>query len=153
MMDWAHIHHHGIVVADLDQAIADYEAALGLTFAKPRAFDPLDFWTPEDGLRQLKVRATYSLDGPVRLELVQGEGSFYDPARPEGARHMGIFVEDLAAEADRLVAAGWTVRGANAAPQDGYGIIAYLASPDRAILVELIGTALKPVLDSWLAEG
>lgn len=152
MIDLTRIHHNGIVVADIDRAVADYGAALGLTFAPVRDFDPLAFWTPEEGLRDLRVRATYSLGQRVHLELVQGEGVFYDTARAESARHIGLWVDDLPAEAARLTEAGWTVRGANAAPQDGYGLIAYLASPDDALLVELISTDLKPVIDEWLGE-
>ncbi|HUD91766.1 VOC family protein [Sphingobium sp.] len=153
MIDLSRTHHKGIAVADIDRAVADYGAALGLTFAPVRDFDPLPFWTPEEGAREIKVRATYSLGGPIHVELVQGDSPFYDPASPEGARHVGVWVDDLPAEAERLAGLGWTIRAANAAPQDGYGMIAYFASPDKALLVELISAALKPAIDEWLGEG
>ncbi|MEQ6332054.1 VOC family protein [Sphingobium sp. MK2] len=152
MIDLTRTHHKGIAVADIDRAVADYGAALDLTFAPVRDFDPLPFWTPEDGLREIRVRATYSLGGPIHIELVQGQGPFYDPATATTARHIGVWVDDLPAETARLVDLGWTVRAANAKPEDGYGLIAYLASPDDALLVELISTALKPAIDEWLGE-
>jgi len=152
MIDLTRTHHKGISVPDIDRAVADYSAALGLTFAPIRDFDPLPFWTPEEGAREISVRATYSLGGPIHLELVQGNSSFYDTASPAGARHIGVWVDDLPAEADRLVAAGWTPRAANLPPEQGYGAIAYLTSPDGGLLVELISTILKPTIDEWLGE-
>lgn len=99
----------------------------------------------------MRVRATYSVGSPVAMEIVQGTGGFHDPARAPDARHIGLWVDDLRGEADALVAQGWTVRAANAAPQDGYGVIAYLEAPMGGLLIELVSMDLKPAIDEWMA--
>lgn len=151
MIDLSRIYHTGMAVADIDAACASVGAALGLRWAPIREFDPLPFWTPEEGSHEVRVRATYSVGSPVAMEIVQGTGGFYDPRRAPDARHIGLWVDDLRAEADALVAQGWTVRAANAAPQDGYGMIAYLEAPMGGMLIELVSMDLKPAIDEWMA--
>lgn len=152
MIDLQRFHHSGMAVADIDVTMDLLGPVLGLSWAPVRDFDPLPFWTPEQGAHEVRVRATYSLGGPHHLELVQGTGPFYDPDRTPDARHIGIWVDDLAAEANRLVGAGWTVVAAGASPDQGYGLIAYVSPPVPGLLVELISTDLKPVIDDWLGE-
>ncbi|MDI1295906.1 MAG: VOC family protein [bacterium] len=152
MIDLQRFHHTGMIVADIDQAQADLSRALGVTWAPVRHFDPLAFWTPEAGAHEVHVKATYSLGGPHHLELVQGDGPFYDPDRAPDARHLGIWVDDIAAEAQHLLAHGWRVVASGASPDDGFGLIAYMAPPIPGLLIELISTALKPTLDEWLGE-
>lgn len=152
MIDLQRFHHSGMAVADIDAAMALFGPALGLTWAPVRHFDPLPFWTPEAGSHEVHVKATYSLGGPHHLELVQGTGPFYDPDRAPDARHVGIWVDDLKRETDRMVGEGWRVVAAGASPQEGYGLIAYVAPPVPGLLVELISTDLKPVIDDWLGE-
>lgn len=152
MIDLQRIHHTGMAVANIEQAQADLGRALGLEWAPVRDFDPLPFWTPEEGMHEVRVRATYSLGGPNHLELVQGTGPFYDPERAPDARHIGLWVDDLAAEARHLLAEGWRVVAAGASPEDGFGLIAYMAPPIPGLLIELISTDLKPIIDDWLGE-
>jgi catechol 2,3-dioxygenase-like lactoylglutathione lyase family enzyme len=152
MIDLQRFHHTGMIVADIDQAQADIGRALGLEWAPVRLFDPLPFWTTEDGAHQVHVKATYSLGGPHHLELVQGTGAFYDPDSAPDARHVGIWVDDIVAEANRLLGEGWRVVASGAAPEDGFGVIAYMAPPVPGLLVELISTALKPTIDGWLGD-
>lgn len=142
--------HTGVAVADLGREMQRMGEALRLDWAPVRRFDPLPFWTPEDGRHEVIVSATYSRQGPLHLELVQGTGRFYAPGGQAQARHLGVWVDDLAAEAAALVAAGWTVRAAGDAPEAGYGAICYVASPDGSLLVELVSTVLEPVIGEWI---
>lgn len=154
MIDLQRAFHIGVAVADLGVAMRQTGDALGLSWAPVRTFDPLPFWTPEDGRQQVVVSATYSQQGPLHIELVQGTGRFYAPGGQPEARHLGVWVADLAAEATRLSGAGWTVRAAGDAPSAGYGAICYIASPDRSLLLELVSTALEPVIGAWIrGEG
>ncbi|AUW59588.1 hypothetical protein C1T17_17390 [Sphingobium sp. SCG-1] len=152
MIDLQRIHHTGVAVADIEQAQIHFGKALGLKWAPVRRFDPLPFWTPEQGTHEVHVKATYSLGGPNHLELVQGTGPFYDPGRLPDARHIGVWVDDLAAEAQHLLDQGWQVVASGAAPEKGFGLIAYMALPTPGLLVELISADLKPVIDDWLGE-
>jgi len=151
MFDLQRVHHTGMAVADITAAQVSIGAALNLEWAPVRDFDPLPFWTPEKGTHEVFVRATYSRVGPHHLELVQGTGPFYDPDKMPDSRHIGVMVDDLAAEAERLQRLGWSVVAAGAAPDDGYGLITYLRPPLPGLMVELISIALKPILDEWIA--
>lgn len=152
MIDLQRFHHYGMAVADIDAAQTMFAKALNLRFAPVRNFDPFPFWTPEQGTHVVNVFATYSIEGPVRLELVQGTGPFYDPGRLPDARHVGLWVDDVAAEAGILAAQGWSTIASGAAPDDGWGVIAYMSPPVPGLLVELISMSLKPVIDEWTAE-
>jgi len=154
MFDFQRMYHTGIIVEDIEAAARKLSVDMNLQFAPVRAFDPLPFWTPQQGLQEIVVQATYSRQGPQHLELVQGpKGGFYDPALSPDSRHIGVWVDDLPAEADKLLAKGWRVLAANAAPCDGYGILAYLMPPIEGIVVELVSTELQPVFNEWLEEG
>ena len=150
MIDFQRIYHTGMAVADIEAARAQIGQDLNLQWSVVRAFDPLPFWTPEAGMHEVVVQACYSRQGPQHLELVQGTGAFYDPAHQQINRHVGVWVDDLPAEADRLTGRGWRVLAAGAAPDDGYGIIAYLMPPTGGLTVELVSTDLGPVFFEWL---
>ena len=151
MIDLQRFHHYGMTVADIDAAQALFATTLNVRFAPVRTFNPFPFWTPEAGSHVVNVSATYSIEGPVRLELVEGTGPFYDPRRAPDARHVGVWVDDVAAEAGALTAAGWATVASGAAPEDGWGVIAYLTPPIPGLLIELISTTLKPSVDEWTA--
>ncbi|HEU4972719.1 MAG TPA: methylmalonyl-CoA epimerase [Gaiellaceae bacterium] len=93
------IHHLGIAVTDLDQAIATYETLFGARFEyrKPLA---------EQG-----VEAASLLVGESRIELVTPTGDDtpvgrFLARRGPGMHHVGLATEDLLATVDRLEAAG-----------------------------------------------
>lgn len=152
MIDWSRTHHSGYPVADIEEGKRRFGHAMRLDWAPVRRFDPLPFWTPRRGSHEVVVLATYSRTGPHHVELIQGTGDFFDPASGPDARHIGVFVDDLRAEAEHLLAQGWTTVAANAAPEDGFGSIAYLAARDPQFLVELISTDLEPALSEWIAS-
>ena len=151
MVDLQRFHHIGMAVADIETAQAQFAESLNLRFAPVRTFSPFPFWTPENGAHTVDVSATYSIEGPVRLELVQGTGPFYDPDGPPESRHIGVWVDDVTAEATALAAQGWTTVASGASPEEGWGIIAYMKPPVPGLLIELISTALKPAIDEWTA--
>lgn len=152
MFDFQNIYHTGMPVTDIHAAVAQLSDDLNMEFAPIRTFDPLPFWTPEKGLHEVKVSATYSRGGPQLLELVQGpKGSFYDPELAPDCRHIGVWVPDLPAEVARLEDKGWTVVAAGDSPENGYGILAYLTAPMGGLVVELVTEDLKPVIAEWLA--
>lgn len=151
MFDFNRIYHTGIAVDDLAAAMESYGRDFNLEWAPVQTFDPLPFWSPELGMHEIKVMATYSRQGPQHFELVQGpKGTFYDTSLKPDSRHFGVWVDDIQAEIARLTENGWRVVAAGAAPEDGYGTIAYLEPPHDGLLVELVSIELKPFIDSWI---
>ena len=103
------LHHVGIVVADLDGAIA--------------RFGPLGFGGGERfEVPEQHVRAAVFAAGPGYVELIQptdpeGPIARYLAKRGEGLHHVAYRVDDLAATLRRLAAAG--VRLIDEAPRRG----------------------------------
>lgn len=112
------VHHTGLTVSNLDDAIAWYGEHLGLTTLEAR-------WTmPDRGVEIAYLR------GPsgVRVELFQWQDTSAMPA--VGRDHLAFTVSDMAAEIAKLEAAGVeiTVRPAHlAAASLTY---AFFADPD-----------------------
>ena len=144
--------HIGMAVEDIDQCCKQIGEDLNLDWLPIKSFDPLPFWTPEEGLREISVKATYSRQGPQRIEIVQGTSIFYDPNRLPDSRHVGIWVDDLIEEATRLIDKGWIVLAAGDEPSAGYGTIAYLSPPFPGLMVELVSRQLEPMMSEWFTE-
>ena len=144
--------HIGMAVEDVDQCCKQIGEDLNLDWLPIKSFDPLPFWTPEEGLREISVKATYSRQGPQRIEIVQGTSIFYDPNRLPDSRHVGIWVDDLIEEATRLIDKGWIVLAAGDEPSAGYGTIAYLSPPFPGLMVELVSKQLEPMMNEWFSE-
>src|SRR5436190_921765 len=103
MIDFTQVFHTGVRVPDLDGAMKELGESLELSWAQPCEWDQ-DVWTPEDGTRNYPLRFTYSSEGPMRLELVEGApGSPWHAGDSAGAHHLGIWVDNVPSETDRLV--------------------------------------------------
>ena len=143
--------HIGIRVPDLDVAMDELGSGLNVTWAEARDTAEQALWTPETGLQHHHLRYTYSAEGPQHLELLQGPaGSFWDGDDAPGAHHIGIWVDDVAAETSALMDAGWTLRGAQRDPSDGdgYGVFSYIAPPS-GFLVELVDRSYESFFEQW----
>ena len=150
MIDLSRIFHTGIIVEDLKKAMVELGDALGLEWTEVKEFDPIVHWIPGKGRNEIAMKAVYSRQGPVHLEVCEGPaGSFYDTSNQPDGRHIGVWVDDLVGETDRLVSAGWRILAANGTPDEGYGVIAYLTPPDETFVIELVDAELKPMIDEW----
>ena len=155
MIDYQQLFHVGVRVPDLDAAMAEIGAGTGVTWAERRENPAQSLWTPEHGLQQLHLKYVYSAQGPQHIELLEGpEGSFWDGRHAAGAHHLGIWVESVTDETDRLISAGWTIVGAQRDPGDGngYGAFSYL-QPPSGLIIELVDRAVLPFFEQWWAAA
>ncbi len=148
MLDFQRLFHTGIRVTDLDKAMDELTNALGVAWARPREGEQ-SVWTPETGLRSVPLRFTYSTEGPQHLELLEGAPrSIWDADGTPGVHHVGVWVDDVVAETDGLLRAGWTLVAAQQAPDSGLGRFTYVAPPSGLIL-ELVDAAIAPSFEAW----
>ena len=148
MIDYQQLFHTGVRVRDVGQAMNDLGPALGVTWAVPRQVEQ-PVWTLENGASAVALRFTYSVEGPQHVELVQGEpGTIWDAGDAPGVHHVGVWVDDLPAEAARLVSAGWQLMAAERELEAGLGRFAYLAPP-AGLIVELVDSAVRPHFEAW----
>lgn len=144
--------HIGIRVADVEVTTAELTRTQGLTWAsvQDRA---MAVWLPNEGHVTMQLVLTYSVDGPVHLEVMSGpRGSIWDGRENPGVHHLGYWVDDVGAETERLIAQGGTLELAAAAPEDGYGRFTYVRSPG-GVLVEPVASASRERFERWWAGG
>lgn len=145
-------YHLGVVVPHLESAMDEITAAQGVTWASLQDRQQ-SLWTPELGDIRTRLRFTYSCEGPLHIELLQGEaGTFWDDAVWHGLQHTGVWSDDVAGETEALAAAGWELVGAERSPQDGYGSFTYLRGAG-GFIVELVTSAARPRFEQWWAGG
>jgi hypothetical protein len=148
------VYHTGFTVTDLKVTQAALTAALGVEWAPVHLYQPLPLWRPGTGWTEVHMRVSYSRPGPHQLEIIEApEGTFYDPAHPEDNRHLGLWTDDLGGEVNRLTAIGWEVLCAKGTPDQGYGTMAYVRPPGAGLVLELVSTELRPMLEAWFTEA
>jgi lactoylglutathione lyase len=152
VLDHTRLFHIGIRVVDIQAAMTELGTQMGVTWASVQD-RPMSVWIPGSGAAVLQLALTYSIEGPVHLELLQGpKGSIWDAHDLPGAHHFGYWSDDVAADTDQLLSDGWTLEIAAAAPSDGYGRFTYVRSPS-GYLVEPISIASRPRFERWWAGG
>ena len=142
--------HIGMRVPDLESAMAELSTGLGVTWAEiVEREQPI--WTPGGGADVVPLRFTYSCEGPQHIELLQGSaGSIWDGDGRSGVHHVGIWTDDVAAETERRLAAGWSLELAQKPPEEGYGSMTYVRSPSGFVL-EPVTAAARPRFERWWA--
>ena len=152
MLDHSRFFHVGIRVTDIEAAMADIGKHAGVTWASVQD-RPMSVWLPGKGQTELQLSLTYSVEGPVHLELLQGPaGSIWDGHDVPGAHHFGYWSDDVGADTEQMLADGYTLELAAASPDEGYGRFSYARSPS-GYLVEPVAIASKPRFERWWAGG
>lgn len=152
MLDHSRFFHIGIRVTDLEAAMAELGKHAGVTWASVQD-RPMSVWVPGSGPAVLQLALTYSVEGPVHLELLQGPpGSIWDGHDIPGAHHFGYWSDDVGADTEQLLADGWTLELAANPPDGGYGRFTYVRSP-TGYLLEPVSIAAKPRFERWWAGG
>ncbi len=143
--------HTGLVVDDLRGTMDDLTAAVGVQWAEPvRIEAPLLL----AGKTVVAARwIVYSTGLPHAIELIeQVSGDAFDPS--DGSprlHHLGFWVEDLAAESDRLERLGLPVRATG--PGDTPERYFAYHSTRGGFHIELLSTARRPALEQWWGGG
>lgn len=153
MIDYQRIYHTGIRVPDLAAAMDEMGESLGVTWASPVHHPGQSIWTPEEGQQALPLKFVYSCEGPQHIELLEGPAdSIWDGRVHPGVHHVGVWVDDVAAETEAVLAKGWSLAAAAVSPDEGFGGYTYVVPPSGTI-VELVNGALLPRFEAWWAGG
>ncbi|KPK22071.1 MAG: hypothetical protein AMJ76_00900 [Dehalococcoidia bacterium SM23_28_1] len=103
----------GVVVEDVDRAIAFYESTFGLGPWDIREVGAPNVWDRGEE-KQIKARLAFATIGQVEIELIQileGDSLHLEFLREhgEGLHHLGFFVKDFAAKLEQAKAMGFEV--------------------------------------------
>jgi catechol 2,3-dioxygenase-like lactoylglutathione lyase family enzyme len=142
----------GLIVPDLEKAVAELSAALGVTFT-----DVLEGLLPmrtADGEESAPpFRMVYSRQPPILEVIEQQPGTRL--VAPEGTslHHFGSWVEDLAAEVAALEAAGVPFVSGGLGPNGEFPHLWAYHQTSDGTLVELLSTKTRPSVLRVIAEG
>lgn len=140
-------YHTGIVVGDLDAAMARLSALAGYRWITPMSYT-LPFRTAT-GVRELTSTIVYSLQSP-HLELVQEvPGSPWTAAPDNAVHHIGYFSDNLADSARALEANGFTLEMTAHVPGADLGLFAYYTDA-FGTRIEIVDRALFPDFPAFL---
>jgi hypothetical protein len=140
-------YHTGIVVPDLDAAMARLSALAGYRWIKPMSYT-LPFRTAA-GVRELTSTIVYSLQSP-HVELVQEvPGSPWTAAPGNAVHHLGYFSDNLAESARALEANGFTLEMTADTPGSDLALFAYYTD-GSGTRIEIVDRALFPDFPAFL---
>ena len=135
------LYHVGIVVPDMEEALASYRAAFGFRWTDISE-SHLDV-VVEGERRTTRIRACYSVEGPPYLELIEDTSNDVWGGVDFGLNHTGYWAEDITSARDRLEAAGLPALVADASsdpPKYTYHKAA------NGMWIELVGPGFRPRL-------
>jgi Glyoxalase/Bleomycin resistance protein/Dioxygenase superfamily len=134
--------HTGVVVADLDKALAELSQLFGYEWCDEiHVEQPVQ--TPA-GDATVEFRFRYSRSTP-RLEVIeQRPGTLWVPAGESGIHHLGYWSDDVAADSAAMEGAGYAFEAAGTGPDGGWAW-SYYRSPDGP-RIELVSRSLEPLL-------
>ena len=140
--------HSGLVVPDLEQTAAQYGELFGLRFAPPRHISST---VRVDGeLKIAELLATYSVQGPPYLELIQEFNGAVWSTDALGLNHIGFWAEDLPAAVRELERSGLPARVFDEEAEETMARFSYHKATD-GVWLELVATDFQPRLEKWLA--
>ena len=144
--------HSGIVVADLETAMAQLGAALGVRWAKVQ--QARYTYASPTGPVPTEHRYTYSMGSAPHVELIEGAvGSIWEPTTQADLHHLGYWAEDLAASSAALTAAGSPIMATHGPDLSNPAVFAYHQPPGAGLWIELVDVSLRAAFAPWLAGG
>lgn len=134
-------YHTGIVVSDLDGAMARLSALAGYTWIAPMSYT-LPFRTAA-GTRELTSTFVYSLQSP-HVELIQEVAdSPWTAPRGNAIHHLGYFTDDLTATACALEDNGFMFEATADVSPPGLALFAYYVD-SSGTRIEIVDRSLFP---------
>jgi hypothetical protein len=141
------LYHTGIVVADLDAAMARLSALAGYRWITPLSYT-LPFRTAS-GTSEFTSTFVYSLQSP-HLELIKEvPRSPWLAAPGNSIHHLGYFTDNLAETAEMLARNGFTFEATAAVSESDLSLFAYYVDA-FGTRIEIVDRALFPDFPAFL---
>ena len=139
--------HTGVVVHNLDRALADLSALFGYEWCEEiHVEQPVQ--TPT-GDTTVEFRFRYSRSTP-RLEVIeQRPATLWVPVPGSGIHHLGYWSDDVGADSAAMEKAGYAFEAAGLGPEGGRAW-SYYRSPDGP-RIELVSRNLEPFMSMMWA--
>jgi hypothetical protein len=143
-------YHTGIIVPDLEAAMARLSALAGYRWIKPLTYT-LPFRTAS-GTHEITSTFVYSLQ-PPHVELIQEvPGSPWTAAPGNSIHHLGYFTDSLADSARMLEENGFTFEATADVAPPGLALFAYYID-EFGTRIEIVDRALFPDFPAFLQSA
>ncbi|WP_427008719.1 VOC family protein [Pseudarthrobacter sp. H2] len=146
--------HVGFLVADIEAARSQFEAALGIGFHPATEVDLMVETMHHPDPHPYRSKLCYSTTGPVYVELVQADDSDYKSlSQGERIHHLGYWVEDVDAWRDRQSQEG--LRDEVIVRYEGSDRIRqWFTDPVsmHGVRAEYFDDAWRPDFEAWMAD-
>jgi catechol 2,3-dioxygenase-like lactoylglutathione lyase family enzyme len=141
--------HSGLVVPDINATAETYSELFGLRWAPLRRSS---LSVRVDGvIRQVELVATYSIQGPPYLELIQEYSGDVWSTDALGLNHIGFWAEDLPSAVRALERSGLPARVYDEDADTSLRRFSYHAAA-TGVWLELVAPSFAPKLVEWLAD-
>lgn len=146
------LYHTGVVVTDLEAAMARTRISLGIEWIDPIR-SRTEVWTPA-GRRQLSLMWVYSMGAGHRIELIQQLNDVDESDRWDMPRepHFGYWVKDADKARAQLESAGLETCFARMSAGGETTLVSYHQGP-AGFCVELVSEKARPALQGLLDGG
>jgi hypothetical protein len=131
--------HIGIVTGDLTGSMKELGAALGVSWTEPSGNDQM--MQTVDGTPQLRPMSCISKQGPIHIDLIQGDpGTLWHSAEPK-LHHFAFWTADLRGDIERLTGEGWRLEMTRPDDAGQPTVFAYMVRGDgfRLELIDDVG--------------
>jgi hypothetical protein len=143
--------HIGIVTGDLGASMRQLSAALGVTWTAPGSGGAL--FTGTDGSPQPQPVSCISRQGPIHVDLIQGEpGSIWAADGQPRMHHFAYWTDDLEGDIARLAKERWRLELTLPDDAGRPTVFAYLVRDD-GFRLELIDEAGRDTYARRLEQG
>lgn len=142
------LYHTGIVVPDLEAAMARFTALAGYRWITPLSYT-LAFRTVAAGTHEFTSTIVYSVDSP-HIELIEEvPGSPWVAAPGNSVHHLGYFTDSLVDAARALEDNGFTFEATAAVSDSELALFAYFVD-SFGTRIEIVDRALFPDWPAFL---
>jgi catechol 2,3-dioxygenase-like lactoylglutathione lyase family enzyme len=144
------VYHVGYVVEDLAAAMTQFNTAIGARFLDH--YVSVRYRDAENNLVAVELHTSFSVDGPTHIELIEAApGTIWDLGRGPALHHIGLWTDDVPAEAARLERAGLMAAASCVDPDDDsrLGYFSYHDNPQGS-MVELVDINKQQGMCEWI---
>jgi hypothetical protein len=135
------LYHTGLIVADIDEAIAQFEP-LGFMRWTTRILADVSKRDAEGVETYMPFWWNYSAEGPHHIELIQP----IPPAVMEfGLHHFGYWSADFSSDIAQMSEAGYSFEYDLVTPEGDTSDVTYFARPNSS-RIELVAESVRPML-------
>jgi hypothetical protein len=153
MINLRDLYHVGVVVPDLDAAMADLQRSVGYTFTPVRTLEMMITRAGDDEPSPVSVRTAKTKQGPPWLEFLEGPvGSVWSAqSGNSGLHHLAYWVDDLENERRQLEDSGVAFEVGPVDPE-GRPLGFSYHQTSQGFRIEIVDSRLRGSVERHMAE-